>query len=199
MNLDKLIFVDLETSGFDIERHQIIQISAVDCFTGEKFNRYVRFNIEFANHRALEINHYSEQKSLWEKYGVTQKKAFYAFQEWLSKRAYYTRTNKDGKDFNTSLIAGHNLACFDMTFLREWECMFSDSLNIDYVFYDTLYLARWTLLQLNSHSLESLCKYYKIETKGLHDSMEDVLCNVKVAHRMLEDIGITHKWCQDLL
>lgn len=199
MNLDKLIFVDLETSGFDPERHEIIQISAVDCFTDKKFNQYVNFDVELASRDALELNHYWENESLWEEKGITQKEAFYKFQDWLSERMYQVRKRKDGTTFNTCTVAGHNLVGFDIKFLKEWECSYCDTLNIDYAYYDTLYLARWVLPDLESYKLESLCKHYEIETKGLHDSMKDVLCNVKVAYKMLESIGITPKWCKNLL
>ena len=196
MNIDKLIFVDLETTGFDPEVNQIMQISAVDCFTGEIFNEYVRFRTNHMNSRALEINHYNED--LWEEKAITQKKAFYAFQEWLSKRLYYTRTNKKGEEYNTAMIAGHNLSCFDINFLKEWECMFCDSLHIDYACFDTLQLARWLLPELDSHSLERLCYYYEIDVEDLHNSLTDVLCNVKIAYKILSDMVTAPKWHRSL-
>lgn len=199
MNLDKLIFVDLETSGFDPEQYEIIQVSAVDCFTGKKFNQYVKFDVKTASRSALETNHYWENEKLWEEKGLTQKEAFHKFQDWLSERMYQVRKRKDGTSFNTCTVAGHNLSGFDINFIREWENMCFGKLDIDYACYDTLYLARWVLPDLESHRLESLCEYYGIETKGLHNSMKDVLCNIKVAYKMLESIGITPKWCKNLL
>lgn len=192
MNYEKVIFVDLETSGFLPEIQEIIQVSAIDTVTGDSFNEYVKFKASNANPKALEMNSYNED--IWAEKAISQSRAFYNFQEWLSKRLYYTRTRKDGNEFQTAVLAGHNIEKFDMLFLREWECRFSDKLNIDYVCYDTLQLARWILPELHSHSLESLCNYYEIETKSLHDSLKDTLVNIDVAYRILEEIGRKPKW-----
>ena len=197
MNYDKVIFLDLETSGFDPEQHEIIQVSAVDTYNGERFNEYVRFHVNWANSRALEVNHYDEK--VWEQKAVSQKQAFYNLKEWLSRRKYYNRKTKNGDTFEVALIAGHNLQAFDSLFVREWECMFCDELGIDYAYYDTLQLARWVLPGLESHSLESLCKYYGIETKALHNSLQDVLANIKIAYKLLQRIGMPPPWHKDLL
>ena len=196
MNYDKIVFVDLETSGFDTERQDIIQVSAVDCFTGEKFNEYVRFKINEANPRALELNSYDED--LWDEKAISQRRAFYTFQDWLSKRRYCIR-KKNEEEYQTTILAGHNIGCFDIPFLREWEYRFSESLKIDYAHYDTLPLARWILPELDSHSLESLCKFYKLESKGMHDSLTDTLLNIQVAYNILKRIGIQPKWHPSLL
>lgn len=63
--MNDLIIIDLETTGLNPERHEIIEIGAVKPHTGEVFEVKVHpMRIKDAEQKALEINGYKKEE--WE-------------------------------------------------------------------------------------------------------------------------------------
>ncbi|GAG21926.1 unnamed protein product, partial [marine sediment metagenome] len=101
-----IVCFDLETSGLDLDDHEVIQIGAIKV--NESLNRHViksfemkvrMENPERASPSALKVNRYDLE--VWAKEAVSKQEAAIAFAEWIV----------DGSDHVK--FAGHNLAGFD--------------------------------------------------------------------------------------
>ena len=58
MHLHDVIFFDLETSGLDPKRHEIIQIAMIHAPTGDSLELKMWFDETKASEEALRVNHY---------------------------------------------------------------------------------------------------------------------------------------------
>lgn len=186
MNYEQLIFFDLETSGLIPSEHDIIQIAAVDAVSGDTFERLVRFKLSNASQKALEINHYNPD--LWAEKAVSQRTAFLDFKLFVQEHAKQKRiSKKTGEEYCVAVMAGHNIDKFDMEFLKDWEKRFGDRLTIDYACYDTLQLARWLLPDKEKgYNLQDLADFFHLNTDNLHNAIDDVYLNMKIAGKLIE-------------
>jgi DNA polymerase III alpha subunit (gram-positive type) len=184
----KIVFFDLETSGTNHKRNQIIQIAAIAVQgphfeqIGE-FERKLQFDMDRADPEALEINHYSPEA--WAG-ALSQRDGLAAFNSWVKKFATVPRkAKKSGRTFYTVRMAGHNIIRFDMNFLREWYG--TDFCPADYMCLDTQQLAQWMDLECkwDNYKLGNLCIIYGIDLENAHDALSDVKGNVSLARRML--------------
>ena len=101
-------------------------------------------------------------------------------------------------------LVAHNAITFDSIFLeKELKKAKKINKNItshNFVYLDTLLLARKLLPQLRSHSLASLAKYYDVKT-GTHRATSDVECLKTIYHKLLIDLSkeknIPHTYFMD--
>ena len=89
-------------------------------------------------------------------------------------------------------LVAHNANGFDSIFLeRELSKAKLINKNIttkNFVYVDTLLLARKLLPELKSHSLSSLAKHFKVN-EGTHRATSDVLCLKNVYIHLLKELG----------
>ncbi len=105
---EKMIVLDIETSGLDIGKNGIWQIAALNMETGEEFCEKCRIDGEDEiMEEALEICGKTEQE-LKDKSKQTQKQLIENFLNWISK-------------FDERIIAGHNVG-WDISFLQN-KCL----------------------------------------------------------------------------
>ena len=143
----KEIVVDTETTGLDPEEgHRIVEIAMVEIEgfnrTGNRFHCYLNPQAEMSE-RALEIH------------GLTD--------EFLSDKPLFEELVDEMLEFvGESRLVIHN-AEFDLKFINhELQRVERAQLGADQVF-DTLQFARQELPGIASHSLDALCRHFKID------------------------------------
>ena len=170
-----IAFVDLETTGLDPSRHDIIELGVVlvDARTLEVLDEYealvIPERLGDAQLDALAINGFTT--AAWE-HALPLREALLAVAPLL-----------DG-----ALIAGHNVG-FDWSFLEAGFRRAGLALpNVDYHRLDTASLA-WPLVvtgELPSMSLEPLAKLLGLERPHPHRALADARCSLEVARRLVE-------------
>jgi DNA polymerase III subunit epsilon len=169
MSARDLVFVDLETSGLDPERHDILELAAVrttpelQVVERGRVHRFVKMRRpHHADKKALEVNHYNEKE--WETYGVDIKVALVEFESLMQRG-------------EPPLVVAMN-PMFDMGFLTR---AYKDA---NYPMPEPRYVIdvgsmAWPLVRkgfIDRIALDVLCSRYKIEVPGrAHSAMVDVL------------------------
>lgn len=181
-----IVFFDLETSGLDPERHEIIQIAAIAVQRGdfrelERYETYVAFDLDKADAAALEVNGYKPE--LWAG-APSQAQACTEFGAFLRGHADLQMTSKAGKPYRVCQVAGYNVG-FDCgflgaTFRRQGEFCPADL----YRGLDVMQLALW---QIQNGSVPD----YRLGTvaawvlgtapQGLHDARADIEYTLRLA------------------
>lgn len=173
MRKHNLAFIDTETTGIDINKHEIIEIGCV--LTTNKLEIIEEFeikikpeHIENADPVSFKINHYNEKD--WED-ACTLKEAMNIFSEKV-------------KD---CIMVGQNVA-FDSGFL---ENAFSktDILNkMHYHKLDTISIT-WAKLHEDSDidhfSLRELCKAFNIKNENPHNALSDAKATYELYKKLM--------------
>ncbi len=174
MREHNLAFTDIETTGFEVLRHEIIEIGCVIAtpeleVTGEFEFKIKPERLEEADPAALKINHYNEAD--WAD-ALTLKDAIEVFSEKM-------------KD---CVMVGQNVS-FDSGFL---ECAFAKlgiKNSMHYHKLDTMSMA-WALLRersgLNRFSLRELCQHFGIKNERAHSALSDARATFEVYKKMME-------------
>lgn len=162
---DYVVF-DLETTGINPQRDDIIEISAVKV-CGHKITEEFSTLVNPGRHipaGATAVNGITDDMVL-EAPGI--KTAIAGFLKFI------------GDD----VLVGHNIHTFDTNFAYDaaWETLGRELQN-DYV--DTLFMARRCLPQLSHHKLTDLAEYFQIDTKGAHRALNDCIMNQKCYEEM---------------
>ncbi|MDP1826633.1 MAG: 3'-5' exonuclease [Archangium sp.] len=171
--LSAIAFVDLETSGLDFRRHEILEIAVirVDATTLEVISgcevRVIPELLEEAEQEALAVSGFS-------------------LAEWAEASRLPVALTRVAPLLEGALIAGHNVS-FDWAFL---EAGFRHARlprpDVDYHRLDTASLA-WPLVatgELRSLSLDSVAAYLGLERPSPHRAMADARCSLEVARRL---------------
>lgn len=168
-----ITFVDLETTGLDWRRHEILEIGVIraDATTLELIAQCdVRVSperLDDASPEALEV-------------------AGFSLAEWVEASTLDVALARVAPLFEGALVAGHNVA-FDWGFLEEGfrreELPLPD---VDYHRLDTASLA-WPLVatgELQSLSLQSVAAYLGLDRPTPHRALADARCSLEVARRL---------------
>lgn len=162
-DLRDYVVVDIETTGKNDAVDQIIEIGAIAVEDGNvtaKFSALLKIDVPLP-------------KGIIELTGITD--------EMLRESGKDAKEALEGlKAFcGDSELVGHNLASFDMNFLRR---AFSRN-NLEMMrnkVTDTLKISRRKLDDCEDHGLAGLARYFKIEYDNLHRALDDCLLTYKV-------------------
>src|SRR6185312_5604297 len=185
MNYNTIVCYDVETSGLDHEKHEIVQIAAVainsknlTIIPNSEFNSLIRpLTPETADPKALEINGHSLEKLSTAPLPQTV---------WADFALYVERFNyKPGQAWTRPIPAGHNIVNFDSKFINKmcqkygpWNKERGEAALFYFIPYDTLFLANYFFENskaVPNLKLGTLKDYMKIESIGnLHDALVDV-------------------------
>lgn len=168
MRKNRLAFVDTETTGFDPNTHELVEIGVIlvdQDWAGEKpvFTVVEEFDIkikpthiETADPVSLKIIKYSEDN--WTD-AVDLKKALNIF----------TKKTKD------AIMVAHNMH-FDASFLDQAYKDVGLKNEMHYLKIDTITMAFAKLhnrTDIDKYSLRNLCEYFEIKNKNAHSALSD--------------------------
>lgn len=201
MHYESPIFYDLETSGLDFTKHEIIQIAALHPVTGDSFECKVQFDEKRASKEALEINHYVPSR--WAG-ALTQAEAARQFNQFCESHVSIARKSAAGKPYRSAVLAGYNNAHFDKYFIDALMEKFNIYCKADYRQYDVYELAKWLLPWREEYNLKTMTRYFGIHFVGAHDAFHDVRATMKVAACLIEILAEsdTYKmpgWAKEVL
>ena len=170
-----LVFLDLETTGFNPDIHEILEIACIRTSPNarkvlDKFERKVlASNIETASPEALAINKYNPEH--WLNHAVSMDTALNDFINVC---------------FGGVTLVAHS-ATFDWGFIRKALTHKQRLADIDYHIICTASLA-WPLVMCGdvvSPKLEALCTHFGISNDGQHSAMRDVERMLAVYQRLI--------------
>ncbi len=174
MRKHNFAFIDIETTGLNLLKHEIIEIGCVlttpDLQRMEEFDFKIKpKHIENADPVALKINHYNEKD--WEK-AISLKKAMKILSE---------KTKE-------CIMVGHNVA-FDAGFLEHAFNKVKIANTMHYHKLDTISVA-WAKLHrdpdLEHFSLRELCLRFNIENKKAHTALSDARATFELYKKLME-------------
>lgn len=167
----KAVIYDLETTGLDLEKDEMIQISALNLGTGETFNKFVIPTCQISQ-KALSTHGYSLEY-IKSHDGVSAQRA-------LEEFAKFTKG---------CVLIGHNSSNFDDFILNRQAK--SLGINLDTKgYYDTLTLASTVLPNLSDYKLSTCCKFFGVINERAHDAFADVEATAKCLEKLLVDYYI---------
>lgn len=160
MMLRSYVAFDLETTGLDPAKNDIIEIGALKVRDGKVEERFMEFACpkERISPKIEDLT------------GITNEMVAHSCcsQEVVKKFLAFC-----GED----VLIGHNVI-FDYSFVK--MSALSQGLPFERFGIDTLKIARKMHKDLPSKSLESLCQYYHIENKAAHRAYCDALATAKL-------------------
>ncbi len=178
MKNKNLAFVDIETTGFNVETQEIIELACVIVKQNEgvlgsvveEFEFKIRpEHIETADAEALSINGYNEMEWM---FGVSLEQAMKVFAE----------KTKD------CIFVAHN-AAFDWSFIAKAFATTGVQNQMFYAKIDTLSFAYAKLHKdpmVTKLSLGSLCERFGISNDRAHTALADTRATVEVYRKLLE-------------
>ena len=195
----KLLFFDLETTGFGFEKCSIIQLAAimVDIDAENKLKPLGAINLKMRprigkmiDQRSLEVNGYSVDEIMSWKDDHEAYKEFIAFlDKYIDK---YDTLNK-------AKLCGYNNSHFDNDFLRQWFYENGDKFFGSYFYTESIdvmceasrYLMHYRPAMIN-FKLGNVASVLGIELdkSALHDGLYDIKVTYKVFKKILESGNI---------
>ena len=153
----RLIWFDLETTGFNKFKNRIIEIAALDNL-GKTFSTLVNPEC-FIPKKITEITHINNDMV---KDSPIIEEALHDFNEFLRIDQH-----------KTTFIIGHNSIGFDMPFIKynfsKYNIKFPQMRAID-----TLYMSQLLLPHEYSHKLSRMCELFGIDNNNAHRALSDV-------------------------
>jgi DNA polymerase III epsilon subunit-like protein len=181
----KLVVVDTETGGLDDRQHSILSLGAViwtDGLLSEPFNMYIREENMVTTPEALKINGITEDDLAL---AASPSFVVSTFEQWLHDNGVYGRQT----------LGGHNIAGFDMGFIKRLYRLSGKRMPFDYHVQDTMSLALGLQfagrLNVPNVKLDTLCAHFGIkiredDAKGRHNSGEDAAATAKLFTALLD-------------
>lgn len=162
---DYVVF-DLETTGVDVIKDDIIEISAVKVLGGK-----VADTFSTLVNPGRPIPYYATQVN-----GITD--------EMVEDAPDIREALADFLTFaGDAVLVGHNIQSFDLNFVSNAaEGLFGKTVENDYI--DTLYMARSCLPELSHHKLVDVASYFHISAEGAHRALCDCIMNQKCYEEM---------------
>jgi len=183
MSDQKVLWLDLETTGFNEWENAIVQLSCIMEFEGKEIDRlniYIKpFKGAMVSKSALEVTGFTMDELRNDPKFIPYDEAFGVFINFLDKHI-------DRFDWNQKLILGGKNIGFDIRFLREFFIRNDDEYYGSWFLYPHIdvetSIAETILLEdfrLMDYKLETICDAFGIELKP-HDSMSDIIATRKL-------------------
>jgi DNA polymerase III epsilon subunit family exonuclease len=161
---------DLETTGVNIYRDEIIEIGAIKVIDGDvvdTFSELVKpsVHIPFA---ASNVN------------GITD--------EMVRDSDPIEPVLKRFLDFiEDYTLLGHNIYSFDLNFIcGQAENLLGKTVNNNFI--DTLYIAKNNICDVDNYRLSTLCNHFNIYSSVTHRSLADCYMSVNLYHAMKQHL-----------
>ena len=162
---DYVVF-DLETTGVEVIKDDIIEISAERVLGGK-----VADTFSTLVNPGRPIPYYATQVN-----GITD--------EMVEDAPDIREALADFLAFaGNAVLVGHNIQSFDLNFVSNAaEGLFGKTVENDYI--DTLHMARSCLPELSHHKLVDVASYFHISAEGAHRALNDCIMNQKCYEEM---------------
>lgn len=165
-----VVIYDTETTGLDLEKDQIIQISAIKINSrGEiidTLDQMVIPTVEIS--RDAQKTHHQTRETIIARGGIDTVSALKKFSDFV----------------RGTVIAGHNSYRFDAPLIqRQLRENGLPPLAIDRE-YDTMVMAKQFYPKLKNYKLDTLCKCLGITNENAHDALGDITATGKALHAM---------------
>lgn len=170
--LRSYVAYDLETTGLDVEKDQIIEVGAIKVVDGRLVQE---FTCIVNPHRQL--NPYIVELT-----GITQDMVNAGYE----KRPVVEEFIKFCEGFD---VLGHNLM-FDYKFMKAAAVSLKCPFEKNGV--DTLFIAKKTLQTLKSKKLGNICEYYGYTNKSAHRAIHDAKATAYIYEEMVKQFGVDH-------
>ena len=151
---DSYVVFDIETTGLNRNKDEIIEIAAIKCAGDNiiEFHQYVKVDSVIPTHitALTDISNFTLQDA--DPINLVLPK-FLSF-------------------IGNCKLVGHCIRTFDVPFINK----FCDDLGLPQIkntLEDTLPLAREKLSELDDHKLSTVCEYYEIDTSNAHHALDD--------------------------
>jgi len=167
-------FIDIETTGLNLFKHEIIEIGCVlttpDLEVIEEFELKIKpEHIENANRVSLKVNHYNPS-------------------EWENALSLEKAMNIFCKKVKNCIMVGHNVA-FDSGFLERVFDQYKIKNPMHYHKLDTISIA-WAKLHndpdLEHFSLRELCIRFGISNVHAHTALSDARATFELYKKLME-------------
>lgn len=182
--MKRLVFIDTETGGHDASKHSILSLGAVVWSEGHlspPFHVFIREPIMTTTPEAMKINRITTEEMT----GASDPHAaVLAFERWLRE------SEAPGKQ----TLGGHNIAGFDMGFVKRLYVLAGKRMPFDYHVQDTMSLALALQfagrLNVPSVKLDVLCEHFgiKIRSGERHNAAEDAVATAHLFTALLRMI-----------
>jgi DNA polymerase-3 subunit epsilon len=173
MKKHKLAFIDIETTGANILKHEIIEIGCVLATPKleiiEEFDLKIKpEHIETADPAALKVNHYKED-------------------DWISAVSLPEAMKILAEKTQGSIMVGQNVA-FDSGFLEYAFAKTGSLNNMHYHKLDTIAMA-WAKLHqdpdLTHFSLREMCVRFGIKNEKAHTALSDARATFELYKKLM--------------
>jgi len=158
-NKERLVWFDIETTGFNPFKNHIIELAAVDN-EGNEFNELINPPVAIS-------------KKITEITGITNDMVNHkdSLKDILPKFIDFIKgTDENNK---TIYLIGHNSHSFDIPFIKA-KC---SEINIKFpntIHLDTMRMSQYIMDDQWSHSLANLCNVFNIVNSNAHRALSDV-------------------------
>ena len=155
-----VVVLDVETTGLDSNHDEVIDIGAVRLENGvetARFDHLLRPSLPVGD--SEDVHGLSDE--LLTAKGLNPKKMLICFQDFISD----------------ALVVGHNVR-FDLTMLKAHGARLGVHFQFPH-WNDTLDIAR-RVLNLESYTLDSICKHLKTTNRGSHRAITDTVATAEV-------------------
>lgn len=187
----KLLFLDTETTGLEVGKHGVIQISGVIEIDGEvkeTFDIRCRpFPGQMVSQQALKVQDLTHERIITFQ---TPEEAYKKLLPIFDK--YIDRYNKEDKFF----LVGQNTK-FDYDMLTEWFKRNGNNFLYAYIFYYLIDIVQISalfkmagIINPENMKLKTLAKCFGIEFKA-HDALEDIQATREMFHWYVKTIKLS--------
>lgn len=196
-----VVIFDLETTGVDVSKDEIIQIGAIcmDSITGKEISSFEVKLLPTAK-GVVSLNIMKESgfnncydPEIWGLEGVSKSLALNRFAGWVGRFTDQKRAAKQtGRSYYVVQGCGYNAAKFDHPFILN-VCRFHNIfLPMDMRVWDTMQFAMLYFAVRNiepeDYKLETITKNMKIELLNAHDALEDARATAKITFSILNSL-----------
>jgi DNA polymerase III alpha subunit (gram-positive type) len=199
--MQKLVFVDIETTHLDTNLAVPIQIAAIAINKSsikqiDEIEIKIDFNRSLADIEALSRNCYNPNR--WKKDAVSPDVARRKFSNFCKEHATWDRISKNGNQYTIAEMGGHNADAYDAPIISKWYRDVNQYIPLSCWrtgVIDTMHMAKVVEITYDERwdsgfSLRALCDRFRILLKNEHDALEDVRATVDLYRQLYNMIKL---------